>query len=535
MLNQQAGLGAMMQSSPQPQSGMPASSMAQTMALAKKMSDGQLADVLSGKNMDVPQFVAMTEAMGRKQLRTAMGGMQGAAPQPSEKDKLLAELQPHPQPQMPPQAGLAAVPAPNMENVGMAGGGIIAFKEPTEENNYSSVRDPVGPKTPAATAALTGRNEGMLLPRTPAYSSEPVDDKQYQDSIAVPPNAVSNWWDTHMAGIRQQNKAAAAARGQPLTPSKAELAGVDPTDASEFLNTLKPAGTSTPIAAPALPTQEGFTPETTAAVTTKIPPAPNAGLPASLAAKTNANPAAPMAPAQHPDYYSGMDKDTTESQINQRKEQAQGEFLMQMGAGLLSNPNLAMGLAAGVKAGLPGLAENRKQIDAIQQHQKEYQLNLAKAKEARDNGNDTLAFHYVKQAQDNEYQMGKLAVDRAQLGQSAAQHKATLDYQNKHLDILGKEADAKIEMYKNANKFSDPALTANDNKAFAKALETELAKDPTYNFAGPQEQAKKRSEKMQQMASQYPHSNLLQMDTATNPFGVSSDAIAAELKRRQGQ
>ena len=40
---------------------------------------------------------------------------------------------------------------------------------------------------------------------------------------------------------------------------------------------------------------------------------------------------------------------------------------------------------------------------------------------------------------------------------------------------------------------------------------------------------------MQQMASQYPHSNLLQMDTATNPFGVSSDAIAAELKRRQGQ
>ena len=194
-----------------------------------------------------------------------------------------------------------------------------------------------------------------------------------------------------------------------------------------------------------------------------------------------------------------------------------------------------MGLAAGVKAGLPGLAENRKQIDAIQQHQKEYQLNLAKAKEARDNGNDTLAFHYVKQAQDNEYQMGTLAVNRAQLGQSAAQHKATLDYQNKHLDILGKEADAKIEMYKNANKFSDPALTANDNKAFAKALETELAKDPTYNFAGPQEQAKKRSEKMQQMASQYPHSNLLQMDTATNPFGVSSDAIAAELKRRQGQ
>lgn len=77
--------------------------------------------------------------------------------------------------------------------------------------------NPVGSKTPAATASLSGRNEGTLLPRTPAYSSEPVDDKQYQDSIAVPPNAVSNWWAEHMAKIKKENEAAAAARGQPLT------------------------------------------------------------------------------------------------------------------------------------------------------------------------------------------------------------------------------------------------------------------------------------------------------------------------------
>ena len=511
MLNQQAGLGAMMQSSPQPQSGMPASSMAQTVALAKKMSDGQLADVLSGKNMDVPQFVAMTEAMGRKQLRTAMGGMQGAAPQPSEKDKLLAELQPNPHPQMPPQAGLAAVPAPNMEGVGMAGGGIIAFAE------KGQVTDP------NKTDYNAGEKEAQQY-----YAKQNPPPSFFGFDVSNPPaetpkdkrilNQVFNSFATGQLAPPPPNF---NLNSQAATPAATPAATT--------------TATPTPVAAPALPTQEGFMPETTAAVTTKTTPAPNAGLPASLAAKTTAKPAAPMAPAQHPDYYSGMDKDTTESQINQRKEQAQGEFLMQMGAGLLSNPNLAMGLAAGVKAGLPGLAENRKQIEAIQQHQKEYQLNLAKAKEARDNGNDTLAFHYVKQAQDNEYQMGKLAVDRAQLGQSAAQHKDTLAYQNKHLDILGKEADAKIEMYKNANKFSDPALTVSDNKAFAKALETELAKDPTYNFASPQEQAKKRLEKMQQMASQYPHSNLLQMDTATNPFGVSSDAIAAELKRRQGQ
>jgi len=73
------------------------------------------------------------------------------------------------------------------------------------------------PETPVVTSATTGRNEGILLPRTPAYSSEPVDDKQYQDSIAIPPKAVSNWWDERMAKIKKANEAAAAARGQPLT------------------------------------------------------------------------------------------------------------------------------------------------------------------------------------------------------------------------------------------------------------------------------------------------------------------------------
>ena len=50
--------------------------MEQYFNLAKKMSDGQLADILAGKNLDIPQFVAMTEAMGRKQLRQAMQGAQ---------------------------------------------------------------------------------------------------------------------------------------------------------------------------------------------------------------------------------------------------------------------------------------------------------------------------------------------------------------------------------------------------------------------------------------------------------------------------
>lgn len=93
--------------------------------LAKKMSDGQLADILSGKNLDVPQFVAMTEAMGRKQLRQAADGAQAQqmAKQPSVKDRLLAEEAARTAPVQ--MAGIDHLPAENMKT--LAGGGIIAF------------------------------------------------------------------------------------------------------------------------------------------------------------------------------------------------------------------------------------------------------------------------------------------------------------------------------------------------------------------------------------------------------------------------
>ena len=75
-----AGLGALPQSNTQPgnmPTGMPPQNMSATMALAKKMSDMQLADVLAGKNMDVPQFVAMTEAMGAQAIAHSHAGYDG--------------------------------------------------------------------------------------------------------------------------------------------------------------------------------------------------------------------------------------------------------------------------------------------------------------------------------------------------------------------------------------------------------------------------------------------------------------------------
>jgi hypothetical protein len=125
--------------------------------------------------MAVPQYVAMTEAMGRRSLRNAVKGAQAMtqANQPSIKDKLMmaeaAEQMPQmPQQQMPqmpqmaqqqmPQmaadgglmyeeGGLASLPAYNMDTVDMAGGGIIAFEgggEVPRFSNGSIVVDPRG-------------------------------------------------------------------------------------------------------------------------------------------------------------------------------------------------------------------------------------------------------------------------------------------------------------------------------------------------------------------------------------------------------
>jgi hypothetical protein len=132
-----AGLSALLKPDSTPR-GMPSGSIQQIMNTARKMSDSQLADVLAGKSIDVPQYVAMTEAMGRKKLRTAMQGAQAQAQmqQPSVKDKLMAEEAVSPMmgqpmegqmPVMAAEGGLASLPAPNMDTVDMADGGIIAF------------------------------------------------------------------------------------------------------------------------------------------------------------------------------------------------------------------------------------------------------------------------------------------------------------------------------------------------------------------------------------------------------------------------
>ena len=433
MINQQAGLGAMMQASPQPQRGLPASNMAQTMALAKKMSDGQLAEVLAGKNMNIPQYVAMTEAMGRKQLRTAMEGATAmtTAKAPSEKEKLMAML--NPQPQMPPQqpqmqgqmplqAGVAAVPAPNMDTVGMAGGGIIAFKEPTEENNYSSVKDPRGD---------FDRN-GPIGDLIDAMKTDGYKGEWWRDPVAAAQDVAG-------IPIRAVGTAGQYLLNKPLQSMGVPVPDVPPSmrygpgtpSATSFMDTLKLQRQKGPL----LEDESGrgnVTPQQqkySAAI-------PGSGLSADqsgekkVAAKvagekvgggSTAAPGAGLKDAldlSQPDtskrrnYLDALTAETADvqKQVADSKGQAQGEFLMQIGASLMSTPNFGVALSKGVQAGLPGLAANRKEANMLLKDQRDYKLNLAKAQEARDQGDEDLAFKYKMLAEQAAHHAGSIAV-----------------------------------------------------------------------------------------------------------------------------
>lgn len=173
--------------------------MAALMERVRRMSDSQLADVLAGKDVSIPQFAAMTEAMGRKQLRQAVDGAQAQqqAQQPSLKDQLLAEQQ------MP--AGIDQLPAPNMESVDMASGGIIAFEDGGKVPGYAAgvYTDPLdylsGQDIESKAADEIRRSRELQkykelygfekYPVAPAAAVDPKDEKEVKDNKDTNPPA----------------------------------------------------------------------------------------------------------------------------------------------------------------------------------------------------------------------------------------------------------------------------------------------------------------------------------------------------------
>jgi hypothetical protein len=478
----QAGLAAIAQPSQAPK-GRTSGSMAQVMAMARKMSDGQLAEVLQGKSLDVPQYVAMTEAMGRKSLRTAMEGQQAQqqAQQPSVKDKLLMGDQPQMPPQgmppqgMPPQGmpsqqpvmaaegglmyadggaidmneaqggggGIAELPAPNMMPMTMAGGGIVAFqdnqdqpvregmpsRELTEEEKKQLAENPYMQRVQAitnpgkalseyfanrpssqelfnrASKAKSGELKMFTNEQTPkgklveaglVERTTPIQD--------VPKVAAANLDKKTALNAVDREEAAAGAGMRALAEAQQKQAKPAPTGTDQRSNDRK--------AALASPTSVGIDPS------------------------VRANPFGQLK-ADLPDY-------------EKVKNQGLGEGLMVLSGALFGNPNLAMAF----NQGLPALAKisgaTRKEVGELKKDYNAQQLNLAKANELFNAGQEDLAFKKLAQSQNHAVDLQKAMASMAAANKPSGTMELfnTVQKQNPNmsaLDIISAMGGAKNE------------------------------------------------------------------------------------------
>jgi len=420
----QAGLAAIAQPATAPK-GISSGNMAQVMALARKMSDGQLAEVLQGKSLDVPQYVAMTEAMGRKQLRTAMSGQQAMAQaqQPSVKEKLLMGDQPQmPQgmPQQPMMAaqgglmysdgGIADLPAPNMDSMDMASGGIVAFDEggevPRFNGEYSSLVNPL---------------QYVSMPTDPNY----VPSKEESESQKLRRIIAENQ--------AEEEKRNAGIKDFIFTPSQRTRAARK----DDVATTAKTAA-MTPDQLTALATNKGVFPEGSPALPgTGAAAAPDVTMPARKAVGTALNAPGPdktkagiggtdefasymdMVKKNRDGFLSkleGMGAKQREG-LAQLKSQGGGEALLNIASALFSNPNMAMAAGQGASAVAKTAAASRKEQRAVEQSANEMDFNLAKAQEAASRGDMESALMFKRLHDEAAYRKQDLSLRAATLNQ----------------------------------------------------------------------------------------------------------------------
>jgi hypothetical protein len=404
-LAQSAGLSAMLQAKGSA-TGVGKQSMDKMMALADKLPDSELADVLSGKSVRVPQFAAMLAAMGRESLRTAVAGAQaGQEKKPSKKDQMLARMQPQP------AAGLDVIPTQNMEPVSAAEGGIIGYSgedgSVVSDPNSSAFSQDVA--STRARVALENQRRKLILQHTTTagpfgyFTSSPHQRRDAQATIDFLKTATPQ----QLREFEQTNTLPAQTRGGTEDPAGAVALNAPP-EGTPSANTppanTPPAGNRPPGIAP--PAAEKF----------EAPPARKSPIDQLLAPTED-----------------------VAKQVASGKEQAQGEFLMQMGASLLGNPNLGRALQQGIERGLPGLAANRKEANALLKDQREYGLSLSKAQEAAAQGRDDLAFKYADLAEKAQYHAGVIGVGMARSSGAGGNLTA------KQYDSARKAADTALE------------------------------------------------------------------------------------------
>jgi len=349
--------------------GNPNADMAAIMAKVRKMSDSQLADILAGKDVSVPQFAAMTEAMGRKQLRQAVDGAQAMqqAKQPSVKDQLLAEQQA--------SAGLDQLPAANMESIDMASGGIIAFEDGGSTmdklRDFFYARGEWAPEKNRMSARYQGdeplQGEGI----TGLYKKRQEEKRAKTADIAEQ---------------QRLNSLQPEGFGEPI-----QVSGEDPYGKANArsVEELKAPGVSEP-------------PITTVPAATAALKAPKSVVDIGQATKfeRRASPFGQMS--------------AEKIDVEGLKDKGLGEGLMKMAAGLLSAPG-SKGFSAGIQALAESGAVSRKEIAGLKKDARDYDLNVKKADAAFEQGNDELGLKYMEAANLNKYRMATLAQEPGEL------------------------------------------------------------------------------------------------------------------------
>lgn len=373
----------------------PTADMASMLAKARGMRDSELADVLAGKNMSIPQYAAMAEAMGRRDLRQAVEGAeaQQQAKQPSVKDQLLAEQS---APQM--VAGIDQLPAANMESMDLAGGGIIAFNG----ENGSQVEDLEYLKATDPEKYARQKRQSDAWKKV-ADSGKPYSVEEFRSDVVEPfKGFFTAPWDKAKAEATKKAEISKLMRENNLSAEAAaamhSVKGIQTQDSPLDYDLYNPNNRSTVKANAAA-----------AAATDPNAPAaaanPNAssGLPYLLAGskfERRSNP------------FGTMSAEPTD--FNRLKEQGMGEGFMELAAGLLSAPG-----AKGFSAGLANLAKasgaTRKEINALKKDARDYQLNHARASEAFEQGQDELGFKYTQDANTNKYRMAALMQEPGEL------------------------------------------------------------------------------------------------------------------------
>jgi hypothetical protein len=504
----QTGLASIAQPAQAPK-GMSSGNMAQVMAMARKMSDGQLAEVLQGKSLDVPQYVAMTEAMGRKSLRTAMQGQQAMAQaqQPSVKQKLLMGDQPQMQgiqqgmpPQQPVMAaegglmyadgGIADLPAPNMESMDMASGGIVAFDQGGEVPRFNEGGNWFTEMRDSLYSPEERRYEAMKRGRATDEPSDTLSQNQINAVLRgktpgpaeapMPPESMQKEIDDSKMRLFKQDMAAkeAAANVKPISagPTKAQI------DALNARPRTPGAGTGADKEKAGL----GATDEFKSYMDT--------------VKKERADSMAEL---------KGLSAKQREAALA-AKSQGGGEALLAIAKGILSKP----GLAAGVSEGLPGVmaasAASRKEQNALTQSANDYDFNIAKSREAAAKGDMEAALQYKKLAQDAQHYNNTFQYQMASLNKP--------DSGISMLNALKDPANMSIfkEMY--ANKKGDVY-------SIDKAIDdfNGIVKDPYSS------EAKRLKALGITNAYQYQQYQLQQNGSGVNPF---QNAASAEAKKR---